>query len=177
VRAATPPPSFVSIDATANAALALGGTGDHFGGALGVELALGAHFGLRADLGLGLGAIDVIDARSVVLDLAPGIAWLSNREPEVAPLALELRLSLGAHYLAVVRPAEAGFPAEQRARFLPAARLLVGGLWWFSREFALLANVGVDGAMGETEIVRMGTRISTLEPFALSMQLGVRARL
>jgi hypothetical protein len=169
--------SSLSMDAAANAGLALGGAGDGFGGTIGVQVDVSPRFGLRADLGARGGHFERLEADILALDLAPGVAWRVIDRPWHEPVAVELRLAFIARYQSITRESGAVDGAESRGRWLPGARAGIAGLWWFSREWALLATTSLDSAFDETWIRRAGVRAAQVEPFALLMQLGLRAQL
>ena len=115
-----------------------------------------------------------VDLHMFVFDLLPGVSWRSSDRMSAQPLALEIRLSALARYLSV---GLTGRTHETEARWVLGARMSLAGMWWFSREFALIASVGLDSTLGQTEIFSMGKQVASVEPFALAMSLGVRARL
>jgi hypothetical protein len=164
-----------SIEAVLNGALALGGTGGGLGGSLGGQLDVGVGgLGVRMDLAARAGPVSAIEARSLTVDIAPGLAWAPLERSSASALAWELRLAGLIRYVEV---SHEGAPSETRSRWLPGARLTAASLWWFTQPWALVLWVGADATFGKTEILWKGTEVSSLAPMFLSLGLGIRAQL
>jgi hypothetical protein len=154
---------------------ALGGEGSGLGGALGAELDVSRHFGLRAEVALRSGHIEQLEATSLAVDLGPGVAWRSGDGQVGHPFALALRLGGFVRYQDVIRPAAGGRESESHARWLPGIALAASGLWWFSSDVALVASAGVRGLLGKTDLLVQQRPVATLTPLALVLEIGLCA--
>jgi len=176
VRAAEPAPSPVSRSALGLAALGTSGDARAVGAGVESIFAAGGSWSLRAALNARTGPVPALASGTIwTFALAGGVEWWPAplRPGRLARFGIRTDALVLRHQ---VSGAAAAGPSESRGRFVPAFDLMAQTALRASARIDLLAAVGAEAALGDTDI-RTGTppaAVARIPAFQLVAELGLR---
>jgi hypothetical protein len=178
--ARNPPPApsvrQLALDATADAGIALTGTGSSVGGAVGLRWQPGPRIGLRFGLQGRFGEIH--DAQATVTDLAAAAGLIVFVRPpaDARRFAVALRLDALLLYELLTHLSSDDPEAVRAGHLLPGASFFVEGQLAISPTVALLLAAGPEVAFGRTDVFVHQEKVADLAPFRLVVEGGLVAR-
>lgn len=162
-----------SLDATVQAANAVGGYGGGVGGAFAARFALGGDFRLRVGLGVRAAEVRPAEASSRSAIASAGVAWspwVDAKRRVCAGVRVDALL-LGQQ---VVHLSKDDAGPDAKGRVLPGAGAALEGCLRFADQAALLTSLGAEAAFGRTDIFVHDRRVAALAPLRGVVELGVR---
>ncbi len=168
-------PSFGELEVRGQLALAPGGFGGGVGASVGGQIFLGKTFGIHIDLALRGAVAAEVEATGSYLRAGGGLAVRG---------AVARDLELGASLdVLVLREAMSHFSSDGdepvpvvEARALPGVRAEGRLAYFLTSSAAVSVGVGIETAVGATEIFRDGKVVGSIVPVRLGIEPGVRIR-
>lgn len=163
----------LALDLAALGALGLAGPATGFGGAAHAEYRLGGSWHLRAGSSLRTGAVPGLVGDDLAASAGLGVAF----RPLVP--ATNRSFGLGAVVEGLVlyhdlSHREADGQTLHGGRFLPGIFAGADGSWAVAGPIDLLVGLGVEVALGRTEVVVAGQSVATVPPLRLQGEAGFR---
>lgn len=175
LRPAPPPAPWGELEVRGQLTLAPGGFGGGVGAAVGGQVFLGRTFGLHVDFALRGAEAAAVESTASYLRAGGGLAVRG---------AVARNLELGGSLdVLVLREAMSHFSSDGdesvpvvEARALPGVRAEGRVAYFLTSSAAVSLGVGVETAVGKTEIFRDGKVVGDIVPVRLGVEPGVRIR-
>ncbi len=167
-----------AVDGSGLGALALGGAGSGGGFAIAGHVGLVSRVSLRAGLGFCFGQVRAAAATSFTFVGALGLAWRWVEPTDNQRFGFGGSASLMIMQQSLSRPSatDATATITQGRWVFPGGQLLLEGSVDLWSSVALLLTTGVEAVAGATDVWVAGRPVSTLSPWRLVGETGVRVR-
>lgn len=170
-----PPPPFGELEVRGQLAVAPGGYGGGVGASVGGQIFLGKSLGVHVDFALRGAVAAEVESTASYLRAGGGLA---------ARGAVARNLELGGSLdVLVLREAMSHFSSDGdeavpvvEARALPGLRAEGRIAYFLTSSAAVSLGVGVETALGKTEVFRDGKVVGDIVPVRLGVEPGVRIR-